>query len=49
MRGGGGLSNKPCLLTFSLRPVLLEEAKGIHKGQIMHKIRLYDVSFVFCM
>ena len=31
-----------------LRPVLLEEAKGIHKGPIMHKLRLYHVSFVLC-
>ena len=31
-----------------LRPVLLEEAKGIHKSQIMHKLRLYHVSIVLC-
>ena len=41
--------NVLCLSKFRfLRPVLLEEAKGIQKWKIMHKLRLYHVYFVLC-
>ena len=36
----------PFKVSIVLRPVLLEEAKGIHKCQILHKLRLYYVFFV---
>ena len=32
-------------VSIFLRPVLLEEAKGIHKWRIMHTLRLYHVFF----
>ena len=38
----------PFKVSIILRPVLLEEAKGMHKWQIMHKLCLYHVSFVLC-
>ena len=38
----------PLKVSIFLRPVLLEEAKGIHKWQAMHKLCLYHVSFALC-
>ena len=38
----------PFKISIFLHQVLLEEAKGIHKWQIMHKLRLYHESFVLC-